>query len=233
MFEKVSDEKLLRDCKAQVLVEKNATSKVLEYLSEIDKRRLWVEGYSSLFDFCVRYLGYSEGETNRRIQAARLISRVETVKPLLEEGAISLTNLSFLSSVLTLENAPELLPQVINQPSRKVEEIVQRYLPVEKRKAGVFKVEIDGELKELLSQAKLVASENNHLVLLKRVLRSFIREKRPRAAQVKKHTRSVPKALSREVIKNAQHQCEYISPQGVRCTQQYHLQIDHIRPWKV
>ena len=139
--------------------------------------------------------------------------------------------MSFLSSVLTKENAPEILPKVINQPSREVERIIQEYLPVEKRRLEVFRVEIDEELKDLLSQAKLVASENNDQVLLKRVLRNFLREKKPRAAQVKKHTRYVPQSLSREVKLNAQHQCEYVSAQGVRCTQRYHLQIDHIRPW--
>ncbi|MFM8313842.1 MAG: hypothetical protein ACKOA8_06115 [Deltaproteobacteria bacterium] len=80
----IQDEKLLIDCKEQVLIEKRSTSKVLEYLNEIDKRKLWVkEGYGSLYDFCIRYLGYSEGEANRRIQAARLSQRVEEVKPLL------------------------------------------------------------------------------------------------------------------------------------------------------
>ena len=85
MFEKIQDEILLTECKLAVQREKQSTSQVLEYLSEIDKRRLWIkEGFSSLYDFCVRYLNYSEGETHRRIQACRLSSKVAEVKPLLE-----------------------------------------------------------------------------------------------------------------------------------------------------
>ena len=73
ILNEMQDAVLLVHCKEQVLLEKGATARVLETLTEIDKRRLWVkEGYASLFDFCVRYLKYSEGEANRRIQAARL-----------------------------------------------------------------------------------------------------------------------------------------------------------------
>jgi hypothetical protein len=92
MFQMVQDEKLLKDCNTQVIIEKSSTAKVLEYLIEIDNRKLWIkEGYASMYDFCIRYLGYSEREANRRIQAARLSQRIEVVKPLLEKGEISLT----------------------------------------------------------------------------------------------------------------------------------------------
>ena len=106
MLERLKDQELLQNCKVQVQLEKAATSKVLDYLIEIDKRRLWIqEGYSSLFDFCMRFLGYSEGEANRRIQAARLSQKVQEVKPLLEQGQISLSSLTLLSPVLTPHNA--------------------------------------------------------------------------------------------------------------------------------
>src|SRR5581483_1365612 len=112
MFENISDEKLMLTCKEEVRAEKRATARVLEYLSEIDFRKLWVkEGYSGLHDFCIRYLGYSEGEANRRIQAARLSQRIEEVKPLLEKGELSLTNMSLLSPHLNKDNAKEILPK--------------------------------------------------------------------------------------------------------------------------
>ncbi|MBI1860274.1 MAG: hypothetical protein HYR96_05080, partial [Deltaproteobacteria bacterium] len=87
MFEKLCDETLLVETKAAALKEKIQTSRVLDYLVEVDRRRLWLkEGYASVYDFCIRYLGYSEGETHRRIQACRLIQKVVEVKPLLENG---------------------------------------------------------------------------------------------------------------------------------------------------
>ena len=140
----LKDQELLQNCKSQVRLEKAATSKVLDYLNEIDKRRLWIqEGYSSLFDFCMRYLGYSEGEANRRIQAARLSQKVEEVKTLLEQGQISLSSLTLLSPVLTPNNAKELLPKVINQPTRYVEKIIREHFPERAIKKEFFEVEID------------------------------------------------------------------------------------------
>ena len=89
MFEIVNDEALLIDCKKAVQVEKKSTARVLEYLSEIDRRRLWLkEGFSSLHDFCIRFLNYSESEANRRIQACRLSSKIEEIKALLEEAKL-------------------------------------------------------------------------------------------------------------------------------------------------
>ena len=253
----IQDDQLLIQCKNQVLVEKKATSQVLEYLNEIDKRRLWVkEGYGSLFDFCLRYLGYSEGEANRRIQAARLTKRVEAIKPLLETGKVSLTSLTLLSPVLTQENAQSLLPKVIGKPAREVEKVIHQHFPERALKKETLELEIDDELKALLERAQQIASEKNLGLLLKRVLKKYVREKTPRAKQEKpvekthekkpvrtqganhvrgsnhiRHTRRVPASTAAKVKERAHYQCEYRSLKGVRCSQTAHLEIDHIRPY--
>ena len=178
MLERLKDQELLQNCKVQVQLEKAATSKVLDYLIEIDKRRLWIqEGYSSLFDFCVMFLGYSEGEANRRIQAARLSQKVQEVKPLLEQGQISLSSLTLLSPVLTPHNAKALLPKVINQPTRQVEKIIREHFPERARPKEYFQVEIDEELRTLLEKAKQLASEKNDPVFFKKILKAYIERK--------------------------------------------------------
>lgn len=230
------DEKLLIRCKEQVLLEKTATSKVLDYLNEIDRRRLWVkEGYASLLDFCVRYLSYSEGEAYRRIQAARLTQRVKTVKPLLEKAQVSLTSLTLLSPVLTLENASTILPEVIGKPTREVEKVIRRHFPERALKKETFEVELDEELRALLEKAQQIASETNPRLLLKKVLRNFVRERKFRKVTEGKiktpHTRRVAAATAAKVKAQAGYQCEYRSPAGVRCSQTAHLEIDHIRPY--
>jgi hypothetical protein len=234
MFEMIQDEQLLSYCKKQVLEEKSATAKVLDYLIEIDNRKLWIkEGYASMYDFCIRYLGYSEGEANRRIQAARLSQRIEAVKPLLEQGQISLTNLTLLSPVLTPENANEILPEVISQTSRKVEAILQEHFPERVAKKEFFEVEINQEMKALLEAARKLASEKNNTLLLKKVLKAFVKanpETRPRTTAAR-HTRRVPTATARELKLKAGYQCEYVSARGIRCSQTSHLEVDHIRPY--
>ncbi len=67
MFHEKTDPQLLIETRDLVKTERQITARVLEYLGEIDRRRLWLkEGYSSLFDFCVRFLNYSEGEAALR-----------------------------------------------------------------------------------------------------------------------------------------------------------------------
>ena len=241
LFEKLNDEELLVTCKSQVLIEKSATAKVLDVLIEIDHRRLWIkEGFSSMHDFCIRYLGYSESEANRRIQAARLTQKVEEVKPLLAQGELSLTNLSLLAPVLNEDNAKEILPKVTHKSSRDVEKIINEHFPERKKKKEYFEAEIDEELKGLLEEAKKLAGEKNATLLLKKVLKAYVRPKtakrtRPENSKAK-HTRQVPTQVAREVKKMAEYHCkifqgEYISDKGVRCNQTAKLEVDHVRPY--
>ena len=58
--------------------EREVTLSILEHLIEIDKRELYVElGYSSLFDYCNRCLGYSEGSSFRRMKEREITSPVK------------------------------------------------------------------------------------------------------------------------------------------------------------
>ena len=63
-----SDRELVADTKKCVEREREATLAVLERLREIRRRQLHLEiGYSSLHEFCVVELGYSDGAAYRRI----------------------------------------------------------------------------------------------------------------------------------------------------------------------
>ncbi|MBI1861063.1 MAG: HNH endonuclease [Deltaproteobacteria bacterium] len=209
-----------------------AKSRVLDYLAEVDRRRLWLhEGYASLYDFCIRYLGYSEGETHRRIQACRLSQKVVEVKPLLENGTLSLTALTLLSPVLEKSNAQDLLPQVINKPSREVADILAKQFPEKIQKKEILKIILDEELRELLEQARKLASEKDGAALLKKVLKSFVRQKKARNTVTPRHTHYVQARTAREVKERDGYRCGYVGPSGVRCNQTAHLQIDHVRPY--
>ena len=65
---------------------------VLDHMREIDIRRLYLRrGCSSLFDFAVRELGYSDGAAWRRIKAMRLCSDTTAARERLEDGSLSLS----------------------------------------------------------------------------------------------------------------------------------------------
>jgi len=84
--------------------EKDATITLLEYLAEIERRRLFAErAYSSLFEFVVRELGYSESQASERISAMRLIREVVEVKDLIQTGDLTLTTASQIQRFLKTE----------------------------------------------------------------------------------------------------------------------------------
>jgi hypothetical protein len=73
-LEKLSDKELLTKVDALVWTENNATAQLLLHLAELDKRESYVElGYTSLYDYMVRKLRYSEGAAVKRITAARCV----------------------------------------------------------------------------------------------------------------------------------------------------------------
>ncbi len=216
-----------------VKVEKQTTLQVLEYLAEIDSRKAYLkEGYASLFDFCVRYLNYSESEALRRIQSARVIVKVEEIKPLLQNNELSLTGLSLMAPFINKENAESLLSKVKHQPVRQIEKVLEAHFPeVKVKKEEFLNIILDDELKDLIAKAKVKASEHDAVKVLKRALREFTREVKPRQSQVQKHTRYVSAKFRRELTQESGHQCTFKSASGVRCNQTAYLQIDHVRPW--
>lgn len=73
--------------------EKEATFILLEYLAEIDRRTAYAQkAYSSLFEYIVKELNYSESQAAERVNAVRLIRARPEVKAHLKSGSLSLTN---------------------------------------------------------------------------------------------------------------------------------------------
>ncbi|MBI3295121.1 MAG: HNH endonuclease [Deltaproteobacteria bacterium] len=87
------------------------------------------------------------------------------------------------------------------------------------------------ELKDLLDKAKRLASEKDGAALLKKVLKDFVRQKKTRNTVTPRHTHRLLARTAREVKDRDGYQCSYLGPNGVRCNQTAHLQIDHVRPY--
>ena len=61
---------------------------LIDHLDEIDRRGLALRrGYSSLFDYAVRELGFSDASAQRRIQTMRLCRRHGWVRAELQSGS--------------------------------------------------------------------------------------------------------------------------------------------------
>jgi len=105
MHSEISDHDLFNLTFLAAKKEKEATLALLEYLLEVDLRRLYAtKAHSSLFDYIVKDLGLSEPAAAERVNAVRLMQEVPAVKTHLEEGRLSLTTASQIEKFIKTEN---------------------------------------------------------------------------------------------------------------------------------
>ena len=119
------DQVLLAHTRSLVLHEQALQLAVLDHLREIHARHLHLRlGFSSLFDYAVRELGYSEGAAWRRIKAMRLCAETAGTRERLQDGSLTLSAAAQLQNTFDLCQrtaattvdrgaalaAPELLP---------------------------------------------------------------------------------------------------------------------------
>jgi HNH endonuclease len=129
----LSDSQLMSELKNSVLEERQKTALVLEYLREVERRRLYADsGYPSLWDFCIHELAYSEASASRRIGAMRLLREIPELKEDLLSGKQNLSSLSKARNFfkleekhqgekLSIEEKKEVLQELENKSSRECE----------------------------------------------------------------------------------------------------------------
>jgi hypothetical protein len=132
-----SNEVLLEKTQSLAQKERALTLEVLSHLLEIERRSLYAEiGYSSLFEYAVKELKYSESAAQRRISSMRLIRDLPEVESKIESGKPSLSSLSqaqvfFLQE--KIEAKLEILTSLEGKSTREVEkELVSRSSEPEK-----------------------------------------------------------------------------------------------------
>ena len=116
---------LLAQTRSLALHEQALQILVLDHLREIEARALHLRrGYSSLFDYAVRELGYSDGAAWRRIKAMRLCSDTPLARERLEDCSLSMSAAAQLQNTFerldrtaaggrrdaTEHNTPDMLP---------------------------------------------------------------------------------------------------------------------------
>ena len=88
----LSDRELLRETRNLVRHERHLQGAIIDHLAEIEARGLYLErGFSSLFDYAVRELGYSDAAAARRIGAMRLCADQPDAREGLRDGSLTLS----------------------------------------------------------------------------------------------------------------------------------------------
>ena len=141
MLMKLASEDLIGEIKNLFQTERKITRDILDRINEVERRRLYAErGFSSLFEWLTKEIGYSHPAAQRRIQAARLLREVPEAKAKLESGELNLTTLCKVQTVIQAEEKrigqklpvaqkAELVRKIENQTSLQTEALLAEALP--------------------------------------------------------------------------------------------------------
>ncbi len=95
---------IVTELKQEVARERRITTRILKLLRQVQDGRYYLDlGYSSLFDFAVRELGYAQDAAARRIGAMRLMADVPQIEEKIETGALSLSVVTEATKFLRAE----------------------------------------------------------------------------------------------------------------------------------
>ncbi len=121
--------------------ERAITVKFLNHLGEFDKRRLYLDlGYSSLFDYCVRKLGYSESSAFRRVECARALREFPQLGPMILNGEVNLCSLA--TAARKLSEGKISLADINGKSRREVEGLIAGLNPGHKPKEKIRQISV-------------------------------------------------------------------------------------------
>lgn len=224
-----------------VRIERRITSKILDILQEVEDGRLYLGwGYSNLFEYLVRGLGYSESLAYQRKAALKICATLPEIKEKLDQGVLSLTTLARANKILhtkTLTEKRELLLELENKSTREVDKILSRIQPKvvhapTKRYVNEHTIRITLNLNEESFQRleRLKALKSHQVadyqelieLLVNRELEKYNHTSKTPSRSVK--PRQIKTSLKNHLLQKAKYQCQYPG-----CMQTHYLQIDHIK----
>jgi hypothetical protein len=113
-------------------------ARLIAHLAEVNLRKLHLQlGYRSLFEYCTKRLGLSEGCTALRIQVSRVCGRHPLILDALAGQAISLTVAGKLAPHLTPGNLERLIADCAGMTKRGVGEYLVHLAPKPVVSSGV------------------------------------------------------------------------------------------------
>jgi len=131
-IKKLSDHVLLAQTELLAREHRRNAILLLRHLREVEVRRLFIElGFTSMHKYCIQRLKFSEGEAQRRLSAARLLTDLPEIEEKIESGEMNITNMSKIQSFLRTEKSAyrpfnkdeklELIEELQDKSTRQVE----------------------------------------------------------------------------------------------------------------
>jgi hypothetical protein len=126
----LSDEELVSQITSLCLEGRRLVARLIMHLIDVEDRALDKRSAcSSMWAFCTERLHMSEGETSRRLNAARLARRFPSVLARLERGEIHLSALRKLGPYLNEENVDAVLDEAKGKTRNQLDEMVAHRFP--------------------------------------------------------------------------------------------------------
>ena len=212
--------------KKLVSQERKYTTLILKNLVEIEKKKLYCDlGYPSLYKYLIKELKYSEGESNIRINAVRLMVRSKKVEKKIQEGNISLTNAALANQ--TLNQNPNLdinkvIDIVTDKSTRAAKDDLQETFKLQpERKERVI---LDEKILSKLDKVKKEYGVESTYELIDILLEEKLRAPKPAKNKVKanpKNSRYIPVQVKAKVYTG---KCD-------NCGSRRNLEYDHKKPY--
>lgn len=237
----LTDKALLEDTKKLVIQERGILVKFLYHLNEIDRRKLYTElKFQSLHDYCTKELKLNEASAHYRIVTARLMDEIPTIIPKIENGSLSLSNLTLAvrhmkeNKIDSTAEKIRILTAIENLSKKECEIKLYELSGAERPK--LTNLTIKDETYLLLQKARdLLATPLTHDELLQLLINAFIEkmknEKFKTSTNATLHspdyvTRVIPAAVKKAAYERDGGNC-------TKCGSTHNLQYDHIVPFSL
>lgn len=254
-IQNLSDAELISRSELAVARERQLLIEVLNLLREIERRKLYCSlGYSSLFDYAVKHLKYSEDQAFRRIRSMRMLRDLPELTKQVESGAIGLTHMTMAQTLFRNEKIVDrgariqVFKKLANKSTREAEKVVLSLSSVATvgakdsiRAVNESEIEIrfsaDESLALKISQLKGLLAHKYPNISLAELFSKLCdlglnewSPARPPHRQIRKLPaapkvkRHIPAATRRPVWARDRGRCR-------NCGSWYSLEVDHVRPF--
>lgn len=195
---------LLAQIKKLVAEERRITIELLKLLLQAEREKLYAErGYCSLYEFCVKELGYSEGAAVRRINAMRLMKSHEGVEEKLRSGTLTISVASQVHGAMKKAQIPMdqrdiIIQSVQGLSAREVEKKLLPILPaIRPPKREIRPVSERESLLNIIIDEPLLQQLNQ--------LRAFYSHRKPGMSY-----RDLIELLASDALKKKKHSANYV-----------------------
>jgi hypothetical protein len=97
----LSNEDVENGLKGLIVRERKMLHLILDYILEVERRKIHLlKGYSSLFQYLIKEMGYSAGSAQRRIEAIYLMKQTPEVGAKIEDGSLNLSQIGLLAQAV-------------------------------------------------------------------------------------------------------------------------------------